>query len=170
MLSVGMPKVVVAKMLAGAYRRAIYFKMARLIQLSGLAAQLFYSQCSPTALRASSENKGGSMNNYVLLGACLLFGMLLRHSGRLPDNAAASLNGCRLNFAAGADPDLCAWTETRCEPQSRQRAASMAWVMFGIGCGFFWLSGRAFGFCARNDRRAHADGRPGGTRRLSACR
>jgi malate permease and related proteins len=33
------------------------------------------------------------MNDYVLLGACFLLGILLRRSGRLPDNAAASLNG-----------------------------------------------------------------------------
>ena len=33
------------------------------------------------------------MNNYILLGACLLLGLFLRRSGRLPDNAAASLNG-----------------------------------------------------------------------------
>ena len=33
------------------------------------------------------------MNNYLLLGACFLLGILLRWSGRLPDNAAAALNG-----------------------------------------------------------------------------
>ena len=33
------------------------------------------------------------MNNYLLLGACFLLGILLRRLGRLPDNAAASLNG-----------------------------------------------------------------------------
>ena len=33
------------------------------------------------------------MNNYVLLAACLLLGVLLHRSGRLPLNAAASLNG-----------------------------------------------------------------------------
>jgi len=33
------------------------------------------------------------MNNYLLLGACFLLGILLRRLQRLPDNAAAALNG-----------------------------------------------------------------------------
>jgi predicted permease len=33
------------------------------------------------------------MNNYLLLGACFILGILLRRSGQLPDNAAAALNG-----------------------------------------------------------------------------
>jgi hypothetical protein len=33
------------------------------------------------------------MNNYLMLGACFLLGIILRRSGRLPDNAAMTLNG-----------------------------------------------------------------------------
>ena len=33
------------------------------------------------------------MNNYILLAACMLLGVLLHRSGRLSANAAASLNG-----------------------------------------------------------------------------
>lgn len=84
------------------------------------------------------------MNNYVLLGACFLLGILLRHSGKLPDNAAASLNGfvvhislpaLTLTYVHGLELDT-----------SLILPALMAWVMFGIGCGFFWLAGRALGF------------------------
>ena len=84
------------------------------------------------------------MNNYLLLAACFLLGILLRRSGRLPDNAAASLNGfvihislpaLTLSYVHGLKLDT-----TLILP------ALMAWVMFGIGCGFFWLAARQFGF------------------------
>jgi predicted permease len=42
------------------------------------------------------------MNNYVLLAACILFGILLRRSGRLPANAAASLNGFVIHISLPA--------------------------------------------------------------------
>ena len=84
------------------------------------------------------------MNNYLLLGACFLLGIVLRRSGRLPDNAAASLNGfvvhislpaLTLSYVHGLKLDT-----------SLILPALMAWVLFGIGCGFFWLAARALGF------------------------
>ena len=84
------------------------------------------------------------MNNYVLLGACLLLGLFLRRSGRLPDNAAASLNGFVVHIS------LPALTLTYVHGLKLDTSlilpALMAWVMFGVGCGFFWLAARAFGF------------------------
>jgi len=84
------------------------------------------------------------MNNYLLLVACFLLGILLRRSGRLPDNAAAALNGFVVNIS------LPALTLTYVHGLKLQTSlllpALMAWLMFGIGCGFFWLSGRALGF------------------------
>jgi malate permease and related proteins len=84
------------------------------------------------------------MNNYILLGACLLLGLILRRSGRLPDNAAASLNGFVVHIS------LPALTLTYVHglklDSSLILPALMAWVMFGVGCGFFWLAARAFGF------------------------
>src|ERR1700738_2954809 len=83
------------------------------------------------------------MNNYVLLGACLLLGIVLRRSGRLPNNAAASLNGfvvhislpaLTLSYVHGLKLDT-----------SLILPALMAWVLFAIGCGFFWLAGRVLG-------------------------
>jgi len=88
--------------------------------------------------------KGVRLNNYLLLVSCFLFGILLRRSGRLPDNAAAALNGFVVNIS------LPALTLTYVHALKLQSSlflpALMAWLMFGIGCGFFWLSGRALGF------------------------
>ena len=84
------------------------------------------------------------MNNYVLLAACILFGVLLRRSGRLPANAAASLNGFVVHIS------LPALTLTYVHGLTLNAnlilPALMAWVMFALGCGFFWLAGRALGF------------------------
>jgi predicted permease len=84
------------------------------------------------------------LNNYLLLVSCFLLGILLRRSGRLPDNAAAALNGFVVHIS------LPALTLTYVHGLKLQTSlllpALMAWLMFGIGCGFFWLSGRAFGF------------------------
>ena len=84
------------------------------------------------------------MNNYLLLVACFLLGILLRRSGRLPDNAAAVLNGFIVHIS------LPALTLTYVHGLKLQTGlilpAMMPWLMFGIGCGFFWLAGRAFGF------------------------
>ena len=84
------------------------------------------------------------MNNYVLLGACLLLGLFLRRSGRLPDNAAASLNGFVVHIS------LPALTLTYVHGLKLDTSlilpALMAWVMFGVGCGFFWLAARTLGF------------------------
>jgi predicted permease len=84
------------------------------------------------------------MNNYLMLGACFLLGIVLRRSGRLPDNAAVTLNGFLVHISLPAltlayvhDLDL---------NSSLILPALMAWIMFGLGCGFFWLAGRALGF------------------------
>ncbi|MGE3873298.1 MAG: AEC family transporter [Parvibaculaceae bacterium] len=84
------------------------------------------------------------MNNYLLLAICFLLGMALRRSARLPDNAAAALNGFIVHISLPAltlsyvhDLEL---------DTSLILPALMAWIMFGIGCAFFWLAGRTFGF------------------------
>ena len=79
------------------------------------------------------------MNNYLLLGACFILGIVLRRSGRLPANAAASLNGFVVNIS------LPALTLSYVHGLTLQTnlilPALMAWIMFGIGCGFFWWRG-----------------------------
>jgi predicted permease len=84
------------------------------------------------------------MNNYLLLAACFVLGIILRRSGRLPDNAAAALNGFVVHVS------LPALTLTYVHSLEFRASlilpALMPWVMFGIGCGFFWLAAKAFGF------------------------
>ena len=84
------------------------------------------------------------MGNFVLLGACFLLGILLCRSGRLPDNAAAALNGFVIHIS------LPALTLTYVHGLKLDTSlilpALMAWIMFGIGCGFFWLAGRLLHF------------------------
>jgi predicted permease len=84
------------------------------------------------------------MSNFVLLGACFLLGILLRWSGRLPDNAAATLNGFVVNIS------LPALTLTYVHGLELDTTlilpALMAWIMFGIGCGFFYVAGRVLRF------------------------
>ena len=84
------------------------------------------------------------MNNYLLLGACFLLGILLRRLGRLPDNAAAALNGFVVHMSLPAL--TLAYVHGLKLDTNLILPALMAWVMFGIGCGFFWLAARALGF------------------------
>ena len=84
------------------------------------------------------------MNNYLLLGACFILGIILRRLRRLPDNAAAALNGFIVHIS------LPALTLTYVHGLHLQAnlilPALMAWVIFAIGCAVFWLAAKAFGF------------------------
>ena len=84
------------------------------------------------------------MSNYLMLGACFLLGIVLRRSGRLPDNAAVTLNGFVVNISL---PALTLAYVHDLDLNSRLiLPALMPWIMFGLGCAFFWLVGRALGF------------------------
>jgi predicted permease len=84
------------------------------------------------------------MSNYLMLGACFLLGIVLQRSGRLPDNAAVTLNGFVVNISL---PALTLAYVHDLDLNSRLiLPALMPWVMFGLGCAFFWLVGRALGF------------------------
>ncbi len=83
------------------------------------------------------------MNNFILLVVCFLLGMLLRASGRLPDNAPAALNGFVVNVSL---PALTLVTVHALQPNAKLVfAAAMAWALFALGIGFFWLAGRLLG-------------------------
>jgi malate permease and related proteins len=83
------------------------------------------------------------MNNYLMLGACFLLGIILRLSGRLPDNAAVTLNGFVVNISL---PALTLAYVHDLDLNSRLiLPALMPWIMFALGCAFFWLMGRALG-------------------------
>jgi predicted permease len=84
------------------------------------------------------------MNNYLLLAACFLLGIILRRSRRMPDNAAAALNGFVVHISLPAL--TLAYVHSLEFNTSLILPALMPWVMFGIGCAFFWLAAKAFGF------------------------
>jgi predicted permease len=87
------------------------------------------------------------VNNIVLLGACFVIGMLLRRSGRLPSNAHVALNGFIIHVSL---PALTLVSVHRLAFDWALLApAAMAWIMFGIGCAFFWWMGRVMKLRAR---------------------
>jgi malate permease and related proteins len=84
------------------------------------------------------------MNNYLMLGTCFLLGIVLRRSGRLPDNAAIALNGFLVHISLPAL--ILAYVHELHLDSRLILPALMPWIMFGLVCAFFWLAGRALGF------------------------
>jgi malate permease and related proteins len=84
------------------------------------------------------------MNNYLLLAACFVLGIILRRFGRLPDNAAAALNGFVVHISLPAL--TLTYVHSLEISTSLILPALMPWIMFALGGGFFWLVGRAFAF------------------------
>jgi len=97
---------------------------------------------APNSLAATSAKaKNRGMGNFVLLVACFLLGIALRASHRLPDNAPAALNGFIVNISL---PALTLTYVHGLRPDARLLlVALMAWLLFGLGAGFFWLVARA---------------------------
>ena len=83
------------------------------------------------------------MNNNLLLGACFILGIVLRRSGRLPDNAAAALNGFVVHISLPAL--TLAYVHSLTLGTNLVLPALMPWLMFGVGCGFFWVVGKVAG-------------------------
>jgi predicted permease len=80
------------------------------------------------------------MNNIILLVACFTLGIVLRASGRLPDNTPSALNGFVVNVSL---PALTLVTVHALEPDPKLvLSALMAWVLFGFGVAVFWIVGR----------------------------
>jgi hypothetical protein len=76
------------------------------------------------------------MANIVLLFACLLLGILLRASGRLPENAPATINGFITNVAL---PALVLTYVHSTQPKVELiGAVLMPWLLFLIGAAVFW--------------------------------
>ena len=80
------------------------------------------------------------MNNFILLIACFVIGMLLRRSGRLQANAHATLNGFVIHISLPALTLLYVHA-LRIEARLLFPIA-MAWVMFGVGFFAFRAAGR----------------------------
>ncbi len=80
------------------------------------------------------------MNNLILLILCFIAGMLLHRLKRMPDNAPATLNSFIIHVS------LPALTLLYIHPLKLSNdvllVGLMAWLVFGLSAGFFWLIGR----------------------------
>jgi hypothetical protein len=86
------------------------------------------------------------MFNLVLLAVCFLAGMLLRRTGRFPENTPTALNGFIIHVSLPALA-LLHIHRLNLEP-ALLFAAGMAWLLFGTGAAFFGLAGRLTGLPA----------------------
>jgi predicted permease len=80
------------------------------------------------------------MDNFILLIACFVIGMLLRRTGRLPENAHAALNGFVIHVSLPALTLL--YVHNLRLDTSLLLPVAMAWGVFGVGFVFFKLLGR----------------------------
>lgn len=80
------------------------------------------------------------MNNLLLLVLCFAAGMLLRRSGRMPDNAPATLNSFIIHVSLPALTLL--YIHDMKAGSEMVLVAAMAWIYFALAAGFFWLAGR----------------------------
>jgi predicted permease len=82
------------------------------------------------------------VNNFILMIACFLIGMVLRRSGRLPTNAHAALNGFVIHISLPALTLL--YVHALRVNAGLLVPIAMAWVMFGVGFLVFRALGRVF--------------------------
>lgn len=84
------------------------------------------------------------MSNIAVLIACLVVGILLRASARLPDNAPATINGFITNVAL---PALIVVYVHDTQPRVELvGAVLMPWLLFALGATVFWALARTFRF------------------------
>ena len=80
------------------------------------------------------------MNNLILLILCFIAGMLLRRFKRMPDNAPTTLNSFIIHVSLPALTLL--YVHDLKISGDVVLVAAMAWLVFGLAAGFFWLLGR----------------------------
>ncbi len=80
------------------------------------------------------------MNNLILLILCFIAGMLLRRFKRMPDNAPATLNSFIIHVSLPALTLL--YIHQLKLSGDVLLTGMMAWLVFGLSAGFFWLIGR----------------------------
>lgn len=80
------------------------------------------------------------MNNLILLILCFIIGMLLRRFKRMPENAPATLNSFIIHVSLPALTLL--YIHELHLSADVFLVAAMAWLLFGLSVGFFWLIGR----------------------------
>jgi predicted permease len=84
------------------------------------------------------------MSNIILLAVCLLLGIVLGWFKRLPDNAHLTFNAFIIHVSLPALTLLHIH-----DIQARSDlwfSVAMPWMLFALGCGFFWLLGRMLRF------------------------
>lgn len=80
------------------------------------------------------------MNNLLLLILCFVAGIALRRFGRMPDNAPATLNSFIIHVSL---PALTLFYIHQLKFSADMLLTGlMAWLVFGLSAGFFWLIGR----------------------------
>jgi predicted permease len=80
------------------------------------------------------------MNNLLLLILCFLAGVLLRRFKRMPDNAPVTLNSFIIHVSL---PALTLFYIHQMKFSADMLLTGlMAWIVFGLSAGFFWLAGR----------------------------
>jgi predicted permease len=84
------------------------------------------------------------MSNIILLFVCLVLGMAIGWSRRFPPDAHLTLNGFILHISLPA-LILLQIHRINLRPDLLYSVA-MPWMLFMIGCGFFWLLGRVMRF------------------------
>jgi len=82
------------------------------------------------------------MNNLFLLVLCFIAGMLLRRFNRMPDNAPATLNSFIIHVSLPALTLL--YIHELKLSGDVLLTGLMAWLVFGLSAGFFYLVGRWF--------------------------
>ena len=86
------------------------------------------------------------MSNIILLFVCLALGMTIGWSKRLPEGAHLTLNGFILHVSL---PALILLQIHNIHLRADLLySVAMPWLLFIVGCGFFWLLGRAMSFSA----------------------
>ncbi|MFA6119961.1 MAG: AEC family transporter [Sideroxydans sp.] len=80
------------------------------------------------------------MNNLLLLILCFIVGMLLRRFKRMPDNAPATLNSFIIHVSLPALTLL--YIHQLRLSGDVLLTGLMAWLVFGLSAGFFWLMGK----------------------------
>jgi len=80
------------------------------------------------------------MNNLLLLILCFVAGVLLRHFRRMPDNAPVALNSFIIHISLPALTLL--YIHGLRLGSDTLLIGLMAWLVFILSAGFFWLAGR----------------------------
>jgi predicted permease len=82
------------------------------------------------------------MENLLLLVICMVGGVALRASRRLPPDAHLAFNGFLIHVSL---PALALATVPKLQFDAAMASAvALSWCLFGLGAGFFWAIGRMF--------------------------